>query len=83
MARILFFGKLGDLAGGREREFSLSGHVKTVGELARAIASEESLLGAALNEKSVRYIVNEKIAQAATTISEGDEIAFLPPVSGG
>ena len=82
MARILFFGKLADIAGGRERELKLSSEIRSVGQLIDQIASDDELLGAALRQKSVRYIINEQI-EPGDVISDKDEIAFLPPVSGG
>lgn len=82
MARLLFFGKLGDLAGAREREMAL-GDARTVAALIDALGSGDSALGAALNAASVRYAVNEAMAPRDAAIADSDEIAFLPPVSGG
>ncbi len=48
-----------------------------------AIGADEALLADALNEKSVRFIVNEMVAARDASIGDEDEIAFLPPVSGG
>jgi len=83
VARLLFFGKLCDLAEDREREFALPADVDTLARLIDAIARKDELLGAALNEKSVRIAVNETIVTRDTPISDADEIAFLPPASGG
>ncbi|MEO1241930.1 MAG: MoaD/ThiS family protein [Pseudomonadota bacterium] len=83
MARLLFFGKLGDLAGGRMREQSLPKDVVTIDQLIAVITADDAALGEALAAPSVRFIVNEKMADAGGAISDGDEIAFLPPVSGG
>ena len=81
MARLLFFGKLADVAGERLREVSVQGG--TIDSLVSSLAADDAVLGAALNEKSVRYVVNEAIVGRDTVISDDDEIAFLPPVSGG
>ncbi|NOX95850.1 MAG: MoaD/ThiS family protein [Alphaproteobacteria bacterium] len=83
MARLLFFGKLGDIAGGRSRELTLEPDTKTVMQLVEFIGKIDSALGAALLETSVRFIVNEQIVSPTHSIANGDEIAFLPPVSGG
>jgi molybdopterin synthase sulfur carrier subunit len=83
MARVLFFGKLGDLAGGRARDISLGAQDKTVSALVDVIAEEDSVLAETLKEISIRCVVNEEMAGLATAISNDDEIAFLPPVSGG
>ena len=82
MARILFFGKLADAAGGRMRDWPL-GEALTVGDLVAALGAADKGLGAALGEKSVRFIVNEVMASHEAPIGDEDEIAFLPPVSGG
>lgn len=82
MARLLFFGKLAEAAGARTRDIPL-GEAQTVGDLVTALGKREAALGDALEEKSVRVIVNEKMAARDAAITDGDEIAFLPPVSGG
>ncbi len=83
MARILFFGKLGDLAGGRAREMALPADACNVAGLIAAIRESDVVLADALEEISVRAVVNEEMARADTAITDQDEIAFLPPVSGG
>jgi len=83
MARILFFGKLADAAGGRSRDLSLAPETQTIDDLVSALSAKEAALASALNEYSVRFIVNEMIASRDAAISDEDEIAFLPPVSGG
>ncbi len=83
MAQLLFFGKLGDLAGGRAREISLPGSKMTVAQLIATIDEEDTTLGSALRDASVRVFVNEKICPTDKVVADSDEIAFLPPVSGG
>lgn len=83
MARLLFFGKLVDVAGARTRNWPLGDAEITVNGLLSLIERNDTTLGAALSDQSVRFIVNEMMATGETTISDEDEIAFLPPVSGG
>ena len=83
MARLLFFGKLADAAAGRERDWPLAAKAGTVADLIAAIAAEDEALGAALRAPSVRVAVNEAMAGRDAPVADGDEIAFLPPVSGG
>ncbi len=82
MARILFFGRLADLAGGRERVLHIGDSVHNLRELVDLIAKGDDRLGAALREKSVQTIINERL-NSGDAITDSDEIAFLPPVSGG
>ena len=54
---------------------------RTVADLIGALGRGEADLGAALSDRSVRFIVNEMMAQADAPIADEDEIAFLPPVN--
>lgn len=82
MARLLFFGKLGELAQGRSRDISL-GDIHTVSALKAVISADDALLGEALTDPSVRCAINEELTTGDPEISDSDEIAFMPPVSGG
>jgi molybdopterin converting factor subunit 1 len=79
-ARVLFFGMLRDIVGmsREDAEFPEGADLRFVfaayaarfprfGELARSIVMAR----------------NQEFADPATKLSEGDEVAFLPPVSGG
>ncbi len=83
MARLLFFGKLADLAGAKAREEKLSDGAHKISDLINAIGLKDETLAAALREETVRFVVNEQIVSGDVPISDDDEVAFLPPVSGG
>jgi molybdopterin converting factor subunit 1 len=81
--RLLFFGRLGDFAGRSESEVDLPRDVATVAGLASWLASGNEALGAELRRKTTRVMVNSMILQGDHKLADGDEVAFLPPVSGG
>ena len=85
MANILFFGRLADIAGGRERDVQLPAEVKTLGQLRDWLGAGNPALAEALDKPSIRAAINKTIAPVREdlTISDSDEIAFMPPVSGG
>ena len=83
MARLLFFGKLGDVAGGRARDWALNADIATVRDLIAALGAQDAALGDALSHNSVRCIVNEAVSPLDSAVADEDEIAFIPPVSGG
>ncbi len=83
MARLLFFGKLAEIAGARAREISLAPETRTIADLVVRLRDTEETLAQALNEKSLRFVVNEMVVGPDAMIGDDDEIAFLPPVSGG
>lgn len=82
MAQLLFFGRLGDLAGGIERQMILS-QPHTISDIIGLLDATDRLLGSALVEPRVRYAINGAIVDGDTLVEDEDELAFLPPVSGG
>ncbi len=80
--RVLFFAALRDRAGTSELTLSLPAPL-TVAELTTAIAGEHAHLGEALGSSGVRVAVNEEFVDGDHRLADGDEVAFLPPVSGG
>jgi molybdopterin synthase sulfur carrier subunit len=79
--RVLLFGRLGEIAGWRERAFDPP--PATLSALKALIAAEDSALGAALDGRGVRAAVDKAIVRGDVTLGAGAEIAFLPPMSGG
>ena len=72
---MLFLGRLQDAAGSEERM------VPPQATVAALIDSFEPALAEALRSDKVRVAVNGVLG--ATDLADGDEVAFLPPVSGG
>jgi molybdopterin synthase sulfur carrier subunit len=79
--RVLLFGRLGDLAGWRERAFDPA--PATLSALKALIAAQDAALGAALNGPGVQAAVDRAIVRGETALAVGAEVAFLPPMSGG
>ncbi len=78
MAKLVFLGRLEDLAGAAERQVA-------AGTLADVLDALDSDLAAALRADRIRLALNGTLVgdRAAVVLGEGDELAFLPPVSGG
>jgi molybdopterin synthase sulfur carrier subunit len=79
--RVLLFGRLGDLAGWRERSFDPPPVSLTA--LKALIAAEDEALGAALVGPGVQAAVDKVIVRGEAMLAAGAEVAFLPPMSGG
>ena len=84
MARVLFFGRLRDQAGEAERDVAMDNTV----ELARFrdfAAAGDADLAEALAAPHIRVAINATLisSAAAAMVSPGDEVAFMPPFSGG
>jgi molybdopterin converting factor subunit 1 len=79
-ARVLFFGMLRDIVGmsREEAEFPEGADLHSV--FAGYVARFPRLGDLA---RSIVVARNQEFADPATKLAEGDEVAFLPPVSGG
>jgi molybdopterin synthase catalytic subunit len=78
--QVVFFGILKDLAGGSERQLELPAGA-TAEDLWAALQAQAP--GLARFQKSVAVAVNQHYAEPGALLHEGDEVALLPPVSGG
>ena len=79
--RISLFGKLGDLIA-REIFFD-AGNAATVGALRQALAAAYPVAAEDLLSPRVRACINDMIVDDGQPLVPGDEVALLPPVSGG
>jgi molybdopterin synthase sulfur carrier subunit len=77
--KLVFLGRLEDLAGAPERE------IATVASVDAVLALLDPELATALNGEKVKLAVNGMLFhdRTAPVLKDGDELAFLPPVSGG
>lgn len=76
--KVLAFGITRQLLGGKEAMIQVEGN--TVGALRRALGTRFP----ELSELSALYIaVNNNYSDEEQVLNENDEIALLPPVSGG
>ncbi len=82
MPKLLYFGRISDLTGVTEEEQTLPDDVSTAGQL-RTWLDLRFDAGGELLEQTVRIAINNQLCFDSERISEGDEIAFMPPVGGG
>ncbi len=78
---VLYFGVLKDFSGS-ERESLELGDGSTVADTVRLLRARASN-GSDVLWSSSAVAVNREYADAATVLKDGDELALLPPVSGG
>ena len=74
------FARLRELAGRSEWSCEVPAGATIADVWQRAVAEHPAL---APFERSVSCARNAEFAGRAVTVADGDEIAFLPPVSGG
>ena len=81
MLSVLFFGRLKDIAG--VGEMRVDKPVDNIVDLIAHLRLANPALAEALQSDRVKTAVNGQIVAAHSALADGDEIAFLPPVSGG
>lgn len=83
--KVLYFGRLSDAAGGMEAPMPAFEGAVNAEALIDLLDAATPGLAAALRAPEVRICVNLVIQpkQARIDIHPGDEVAFLPPMSGG
>jgi len=77
---VLFFAAARDLAGDAALRLQIP-ETATLADLIEVVAARLPRLGAAL--PSMRFAVNEEFAALDRRLQADDQIACLPPVSGG
>lgn len=79
-----FFASIRETLGTAQEMVSLPDHVQTVGDLRQFLRERGNSWAEALAEgRALKMACNQQMADAATKITEGCEIAFFPPVTGG
>lgn len=78
--KVLFFGRLKEVAGGGEEFVELTPGARIEELFASFVARRPEL---ARYRGSLLASRNQEFAAWGTPLQPGDEIAFLPPVSGG
>ena len=78
MARLVFMGRLEDVAGTGEL-------VVTPGPVEQVLAGLDPALAVQLLGERARMALNGRLLtdMGGVVLAQGDELAFLPPVSGG
>ena len=87
MIRVLFFASLREAVGASECELPMQGGSTRPFGLEALMSELKTRLAAgayaALTGEHVRIAVNQELVAGACTLKAGDEVAFLPPVTGG
>lgn len=83
MLTILYFARLRETLGVEREQVALPAGVHDVGELTAWLHQRGAEWHAIDLTGATRCAVNQQIATAHTSIVDGDEVAYFPPVTGG
>ncbi len=82
--QVLYFARLRETLGIDSESLDTPDNVKTVADLMNWLAARNEVFAAEFSGKRViRVAVNQEVAWPDTRLTEGEEVAFFPPVTGG
>lgn len=80
MINVLFFARLKDQIGQADLQLEDDQAGKTIAQLQQELIAKGMT---ALQDNSIRVALNQNFCAADSVIKAGDEVAFMPPVTGG
>jgi molybdopterin synthase sulfur carrier subunit len=84
MVTILYFARLREALGTASETLALPDGVSDLAGLRAALVRRGGNWAEHLGDaRPIRAAVNQEMAEPGTPVSDGDEVAFFPPVTGG
>lgn len=83
MLKLKFFASLREALCCSDEQLVLPDGVATLGALRARLAERGGEWRRLTESSSLRCAVNQVMAEDNTRLSDGDEVAFFPPVTGG
>ncbi|WP_211466925.1 molybdopterin converting factor subunit 1 [Collimonas silvisoli] len=82
--QLRFFASIREALNLSQETLELPASIATVGELRNFLRERGAVWAEVLAEgRSLRMAFNQELANPDTALSEGGEVAFFPPVTGG
>ncbi len=83
MIQLRYFASLRETLGTADEQLELPAGIRNVGDLGRWLRERGGDWDSALADRQLHVAVNQVIAGPDSTIRDGDEVAWFPPVTGG
>ena len=82
MIKVLFFARLREQLGLKELQVTfLAG--ESIQQLAKRLVAQNSPDWEVLLDEETVYAINQEMVERDAVVSDGSEVAFFPPVTGG
>ena len=82
--KIVYFAWLRQKTGIDSENITIPPEVSNVGELIHWLKDRNENFASALSDlESIRIAVNQEFAESDAPLTEGDEVAIFPPMTGG
>ena len=82
MITVKFFASLKAIAEKEEEQIEVQSSI-SMDQLSDIMSKTSPRIGDIIRDNKIMISVNQEMADADTVIHDGDEVAFLPPFSGG
>ena len=84
MAEVLYFARLAEELGLKSEQIELPANCQTVADLVALLRDRGEPFDSTFGGKTqVLVAINQEMSEPGADISDSDEIAFFPPVTGG
>jgi molybdopterin synthase sulfur carrier subunit len=81
--KVLYFAALREALGTPGETLALPDDCTTLADVRALIAGRGGDWDKLAQMKNLRAAINQRMADPAATVADGDEVAFFPPVTGG
>ncbi len=84
MLKVLFFGSLAEQVGCDSLTLEWNAHWSRVADVIAALRQSQPAVARPLDgRRGLLIAVNQQVVKTDARLHDGDELAFLPPVTGG
>ena len=83
MARIVFFASIREELGIEQLDMDITDGIRLSQVIETLTQDRGGIWRSVLTAENVRFAVNQEMVNGDLQVSNGDEIAFFPPVTGG
>lgn len=81
--KVLYFARIREAVNTEQETLELSTNIETAGDVLNLLVDRGEPWANALSSSQLLIAVNQEMTNADAPITEGDEVAFFPPVTGG
>ena len=83
MIKVLYFARLREQLQTESEQLEAAPEIQNVAALTDVLRNRGGVWAEAFGRPSVMIAVNQEMANPNTPVSDGDEVAYFPPVTGG
>ena len=83
MVQLRYFASLRETLGTGDEQLELPGDINDLTGLTRWLQNRDDTWKQALSDTRLHVAINQQIVNTNAAVTDGDEVAWFPPVTGG